>query len=33
MEQIFELLSELMTDYDAEPVAFRVVWENDENDD
>ncbi len=27
MEQIFELLTELMTDYDAEPVTFRVMWE------
>ena len=33
MEQIFDLLSVLMTDYDAEPVAFRVVWEDVENDD
>ena len=29
MEGIFELLEELMTDYEAEQVAFRILWEND----
>lgn len=28
MIEIMELLQELMTDYDAEPVAFRVSWED-----
>ena len=34
MENIFEimdLVAELMTDYDAEPVAFRVTWEDASN--
>lgn len=34
MESIFEimdLVAELMTDYDAEPVAFRVTWEDASN--
>lgn len=33
MLEIMDLLNDLMTDYDAEPVAFRVVWEDEENDD
>ena len=35
MENIFEimdLVTELMTDYDAEPVAFRVTWEGNDED-
>lgn len=27
MEGIFELLAELMTDYEEEPVSIRVEWE------
>lgn len=27
MEQIFELLSELMTDYETEPVNIRIEYE------
>lgn len=29
MLELLELLTELMEDYDAEPVAFRVEWEQD----
>ena len=29
MESIMDLVMELMTDYEAEQVAFRVLWEED----
>lgn len=29
MESIMDLVMELMTDYEAEAVAFSVVWEED----
>ena len=31
MEGLFELLEHLMTDYETEPVSFRIEWDEMDN--